>query len=288
MDFFLSCNTIKGLEDCYRETFEYFKPLFAYIITKNYVNETSNERLNFQYVLDKFINNTENTFSRNPVRLKLAVLAKKFRTPKIYFRSGDLNNEYETLKMYKESYQHNIRNLEIFRKRNSTYEYGVHRTILDWSLYVYQSRQKPMVYYYATFDVHLWMTMFNTTERYYEPKRFGEIVECLKLPQFVNVLEEARILAVVYLKSFRHAWEDYRKWATSWVESQLIVEQENDILKQYKLDDRKIFYTLYAQNFCEFGKDLAENVFYLGLKQSEDFINTYSCGHRLEKNMHCV
>lgn len=290
MDFFISCNTVKGLEDCYRESFEYFKPLFAYIITKNYIHSASQEHRNFLYILKEFVKKAEQTenFGRNPIRLKLSSLKDKFKTPQIYFRSGDLNYEYESLKMYRESYQHNVRNLEIFRKRNSTYEYGIHGTILDWSLYVYQSRNKPMLYYYPTLNVHLWMSLFNTTERYYEPKRFAEIVECLKLPQFVNVLEEARILAVVYLKSFRNAFADYNEWMAASAENQETVDRENEILKQYKLNNKKIFYTLYAQNFCEFGKDLAENVFYLGLKHTQDFYLTYSCGYQAARNLRCV
>jgi len=35
LDFFISCNVHHALEDCYRETYEYFKPLFGYIVTKN-------------------------------------------------------------------------------------------------------------------------------------------------------------------------------------------------------------------------------------------------------------
>ncbi|KAM7359429.1 uncharacterized protein ACRADG_012591 [Cochliomyia hominivorax] len=290
MDFFISCNTVKGLEDCYRESFEYFKPLFAYIITKNYIDSSSHEHQNFLDLLTDFVKKAEDTehFGRNPIRLKISSLKDKFKTPQIYFRSADLNYEFSSLKVYKESYQHNVRNLELFRKRNSTYEYGEHRTIIDWSLYIYQSRNKPMSYYYATLSVHLWMTLFNTTERYYEPKRFVEIVECLKLPQFVNVLEEARILAVVYLKSFRNTWSDYLDWRTASVKNQEIYDQENEILKQYNLNNNKIFYTLYAQNFCEFGKDLAENVFYLGLKHTPDFFYTYSCGYQTERNIKCI
>ncbi|XP_037808517.1 uncharacterized protein LOC119601575 [Lucilia sericata] len=290
MDFFISCNTVKGLEDCYRESFEYFKPLFVYIITKNYIDSASHEHNNFLEILTEFVKKAEDTenFGRNPIRLKLASLKEKFKTPQIYFRTGDLDYEYESLKMYRESYQHNIRNLEIFRKRNSTYEYGPHRTILDWSLYVYQSRNKPMSYYYATLNVHLWMTLFNTTERYYEPKRFAEIVECLKLPQFVNVLEEARILAVVYLKSFRNALADYNDWRAVSAKNQEIFDRENEILKQYNLNNNKIFFTLYGQNFCEFGKDLAENVFYLGLKHTQEFFHTYSCGYQTERNVRCI
>lgn len=290
MDFFISCNTVKGLEDCYRESFEYFKPIFVYIITKNYIDGSSHEHRNFLDILSEFVKKAEQTenFARNPIRLKLASLKDKFKTPQIFFRSGDLNYEYEPLKMYRESYKHNVRNLEIFRKRNSTYERGVHRTIMDWSLYIFQSRNKPMSYYYPTLNVHLWMTLFNTTERYYEPKRFAEIVECLNLPQFVNVLEEARILAVVYLKSFRNALADYNEWISASAKNHEIVDQENSILNQYQLNDKKIFYTLYAQNFCEFGKDLAERVFFLGLKQTQDFYQTYSCGYQTERNIRCI
>ncbi|KAH8277462.1 hypothetical protein KR026_011217 [Drosophila bipectinata] len=288
LDFFISCNSKHALEDCYRQTFEYFKPLFGYIITKPLLEGSSHELDDFLGVLDRFVRTAKNDFSSHPILAKLSTYKQKFKSPRIYFHAGDLNREYRSLRIYRESYEHNVRNLEQHRKLNSTYELGVQRTMLDWSLYLHQSRNKPMSYYYSTFTVHLYMTLFNSTERQRDFTRFREAVECLKLPQFVNVLDEARMLAVIYLKSFRNAWRDYSSWIVSQPQNQEIYDQENSILQKYHLNNKRLFFTLYAQNFCEFGKDLAEHVFYLGLNQNPDFFNIYSCGFQTENPMNCV
>jgi len=205
MDFFISCNSQHALDDCYRETFEYFKPLFGYIVTKNLLNGGSHELDDFLGILDRFVARMQKERESNPVLGKLATYKQKFKTPRVYFHARDLSREYRDVRIYRESYEHNIRNLELHRKQNSTYELGVQRTMLDWSMYLFQSRNKPMSYYYSTFTVHLYMMLFNSRERQRDFTRFREEVECLRLPQFVNVLDEARMLAVIYLKSFRAA-----------------------------------------------------------------------------------
>ncbi|EDW58464.1 uncharacterized protein [Drosophila virilis] len=290
IDFFISCNTLKSLQDCYRETFEYFKPLFGYIITKDLVEGSSHELREFRELIQRFVERSKSVFGTDahPLRNRLQTYKEKFASPKIYFYAGDLNREYAGLRIYRESYEHNLRNLEQHRKRNSTYELGVQRTMLDWSLYLYQSRHKPMSYYYPTFTVHLYMTMFNISERQRDPTHFREEVECLKLPQYVNVLSEARLLAIIYLKSFRHTWQEYSDWIQSSTKHREIYDHENEILRQYQLSNKRLFFTLYAQNFCEFGKELAEHVFYLGLKENADFFNTYSCGYQTDTARSCV
>ncbi|KAH8354537.1 hypothetical protein KR084_000904 [Drosophila pseudotakahashii] len=288
MDFFISCNSQHALDDCYRETFEYFKPLFGYIVTKNLDNGESHELDDFLGILDRFVARMQKDRESNPILDKLATYKQKFKTPRVYFHARDLSREYRDLRIYRESYEHNIRNLELHRKQNSTYELGVQRTMLDWSMYLFQSRNKPMSYYYSTFAVHLYMMLFNSRERQRDFTRFREEVECLRLPQFVNVLDEARMLAVIYLKSFRAAWIDYSAWTNTPPQNNGVYDQENGILQKYHLDNKRIFFTLYAQNFCEFGKDLAEHVFYLGLKQNKDFFDIYSCGFQTENPMTCV
>ncbi|EDV47754.1 uncharacterized protein LOC6552085 [Drosophila erecta] len=288
LDFFISCNSQHALEDCYRETFEYFKPLFGYIVTKNLLDGGSHELDDFLGILDRFVARLQKDRDSNPILSKLATYKQKFKTPRVYFHARDLSREYQDLRIYRESYEHNVRNLEQHRKLNSTYELGVQRTMLDWSMYLFQSRNKPMSYFYSTFTVHLYMMLFNSRERQRDFTRFREDVECLRLPQFVNVLDEARMLAVIYLKSFRAAWIDYSAWTNSPPQNSGIYDQENGVLQKYHLDNKRIFFTLYAQNFCEFGKDLAEHVFYLGLKQNKDFFDIYSCGFQTENPMTCV
>ncbi|ALC45988.1 CG1092, partial [Drosophila busckii] len=292
IDFFISCNSHKSLHDCYRETFEYFKPLFGYIITKDVVLASSHDLQDFQAVLDGFVNVAKTVFNlhshTHPLLDKLKSYKEKFRTPNVYFYAGELNREYGALRIYRESYEHNLRNLDLHRRRNSSYELGVQRTMLDWSLYLYQSRNKPMSYYFPTFTVHLYMSMFNQTERQRDFRRFPEETECLKLPPYVNVLGEARMLAVIYLKSFRQAWQDYSSWILSSDKNREIYDDENEILKAYQLNNKRLFFTLYAQNFCEFGKELAEHFFYLGLQQNTDFFNIYSCGYQTEYSKNCI
>ncbi|XP_016950738.1 uncharacterized protein LOC108024993 [Drosophila biarmipes] len=288
MDFFISCNSQHALDDCYRETFQYFKPLFGYIVTKNLLNGGSHELDDFLGILDRFVTRMQKEADSNPVLGKLATYKQKFKTPRVYFHARDLSREYRDLRIYRESYEHNVRNLELHRKQNSTYELGVQRTMLDWSMYLFQSRNKPMSYYYSTFTVHLYMMLFNSRERQRDFTRFREEVECLRLPHFVNVLDEARMLAVIYLKSFRAAWIDYSAWTNTPPQNKGTYDQENGILQKYHLDNKRIFFTLYAQNFCEFGKDMAEHVFFLGLKQNKDFFDTYSCGFQTENSMTCV
>uniref|UniRef100_A0A0A1X481 Non-homologous end-joining factor 1 n=1 Tax=Zeugodacus cucurbitae TaxID=28588 RepID=A0A0A1X481_ZEUCU len=291
LTFFVSCTAKKLLEDCYRETFEYFKPVFGYIINKNHIGGNSVEHQTFLQLLDTFLYKAAQThnFIHHPIRHRLLTLKEKFRMPQLYFRPHELSEEYEPLMMYPESYKHNVRNLELHRRRNSTYELGVERIMLDWTLYLYQSRNMPMSYYYPTLNVHLWMTLYNTTERDREPKRVHELAECLKLPPYVHVLDEARVLALVYLKAFQNAWVDYSTWIKPDRASinNEIYEHENRILSRYKLDNKKVFFILYARNFCEFGKELSENIFYLGMKQNRDFADSFDCVFAPEPRLPC-
>jgi len=74
MDFFISCNSQHALDDCYRETFEYFKPLFGYIVTKNLLNGGSHELDDFLGILDRFVARMQKERESNPVLGKLATL----------------------------------------------------------------------------------------------------------------------------------------------------------------------------------------------------------------------
>lgn len=293
MNFFVSCSSVKSLEDCYYESFIHFRPVFGYIIIKKYIGNESYEQRVFLEILENFLNKSEHIehaiYLRNLIRLKLKKLYELFRMPQIYFRVNDLNYLYRNVSIYRQSYYHNVRNLLLERrlwKRNITFENGVQKTMLDWTLYLYQSRRKPMSYYYATFDVHLWMTLFNATERYRETIRYTEIGECLKLPQHLNVLQEAVVLAIIYLKSFYYAWEDYDDWIKATPQHQLIYNRENRFLENYKLNNKKLFFTLFAQNFCDFGKELTENIFYLSLHDNLEFQKIYNCTEQLRLKEH--
>lgn len=290
-DFFISCHSLKSIDDCHLETFVYFKPLFGYIITKNYFNASANEHRNVLNILEGFLKKAENNvvFRNNHIRLKLVTLKERFHTPQYDFQTGHLNQEYADLRIYPESYRHNIRNLELYRKRNSTYEMGVQRTMLDWSLYVFQSRHKPISYYFPTLSVHLWMTLFNNTERELrrDHKTLGQLAECLKLPEYVRVIDEAVILAVVYWKSFENAYQDLNQWTLFSDSNKEKFDHQNHILNTYHLDNKRLFFTLYAQNFCDFGKELAENVFYMGLRNNHDFFTIYACGEQKDRIENC-
>ncbi|XP_013102261.2 uncharacterized protein LOC106083657 [Stomoxys calcitrans] len=292
MDFFISCNSRKSLDDCYRETFEYFKPLFGYIISKNYFDKSRDELNTFLIILRDFIKQADvpnQRYRYQPIIDRLNTLKSSFNYPQTYFRSAELTKEYKPLKIYRESYQHNEKNLDVFLRRNSTFAQGTHKIALDWALYLYQSRHKPMAYYYATLSPHLWMSIYNRSEvREYEPQRIVQISECLKLPQFVNVLEEARNMTIIYIKSFKSAWTDYSNWLSTSSQNKIINSQENNILRQYKLDNEKLFFTLFGQNFCEFGRDLAESVFFVGMTHNMHFTNAYACAYRTERNYECV
>ncbi|XP_055853439.1 uncharacterized protein LOC129917115 [Episyrphus balteatus] len=288
MDFFLSCNLVKSVDDCYRESFDYFRPVFGYIVANKHMD--THDHKNLMDLLERFIQRAKRTenFSGHLFRYKLESLKDRFKDPRIYFKMSDLDNEYKNVRIYRDGYEHNIKSLEDLRKSNNeTYARGVPKTILDWTMYMYQSRNKPMSYYMSTLNVHLWMMFYNSSARM-EPKKYSDIADCLKLPPIINALDEARLMAVIYIKSFQHAWAEYRDWITSTTVTQEIYDHENEILKRYKLDNKRLFFTLYAQNFCDFGREIAENVFFLGLKQNHDFYTVYSCGYQTLKGVECV
>lgn len=288
MDFFLSCNLVKSVDDCYRESFDYFRPVFGYIVANKHMN--SHDHQNLIELLELFIQRairTEN-FKTHLFRYKLEMLKDRFKDPRFFFKMSVLDDDYKNVRIYRDAYDHNIKALEEFRKNNNgTYTRGIPKTILDWTMYMYQSRNKPMSYYMSTLNVHLWMMFYNSSARM-EPRKYSNYADCLKLPPIINALEEARLMAAIYIKSFEHAWAEYREWITSSTVTQEIYDHENEILKRYKLDNKRLFFTLYAQNFCDFGKTIADNVFFLGLKQNQDFYNVYQCGYQTPKGVECT
>ncbi|XP_075147917.1 uncharacterized protein LOC142221920 [Haematobia irritans] len=291
IDFFISCNTRHSLDDCYLQTFEYFKPIFGFIISKKHLQNTPEELTMFLHILDRFVKQAGEQnwkFKSGHTLARLTSLKNSFKYPQTYFRSGALDKEYEPLRVYRESYQHNLKNLDIYLRRNSTFMQGTHKIALDWTLYLYQSRNKPIPYYFSTLSPHLWMSVYNRSDiREYEPQRITEISECLKLPQFVNVLEEARNMTIIYIKSFRSAWSDYKDW-TSTRANAAIAAEESEVLSKHKLSSDKLFFILYAQNFCQLGRDLAESVFYVGMTHNVQFTRAYSCIYPTGRNYECV
>ncbi|XP_055902965.1 uncharacterized protein LOC129939114 [Eupeodes corollae] len=287
LSFHLSCCIVKSVDDCYRETFDYFRPVFGYIVAHKHME--MHDHQNLIDLLERFISRAKNTehFGSHLFKFKMEALRERFKDPRVYFKTNDLDEEYKYVRIYNDGYDHNIKALEELRKsNNSTYMRGVPKTILDWTMYMYQSRNKPMSYYMSTLNVHLWMMFYNSSARM-DPAKYGRIADCLKLPPVLNVLDEARLMAVIYIKSFQQAWAEYRDWIVSTPVTNEIYDHENEILKRYKLDNKRLFFTLYAQNFCDFGKEIAENVFFLGLKQNQDFYNVYSCGYQTPKGAEC-
>lgn len=284
--FFDSCAKVKNVDDCYVESFENFRPLFGYIISRKFVN-TADIRV-LRDVLDHFVRRAkqEGYFTNHQNLKSLQILNQNIEYPAKFFYTLKLDTTYRNLTIHP-SYRHNVINLEEYNRlyRNSS-DYETHwKSVLDFTIYLYQSRNKPRSYYYPTLNVHLWMTLFNNTVRYHDGRTYNDLANCFKLPKFLDVLEEARYLAVIYFKAFKFAWDEYAEWFNDrhdtsnyhHARARDIFDKENEILGRFGLNNKYLFFIFYAQNFCYFGKDLAENIFYQGLKHNIEFISIYQC-----------
>ncbi|KAL5284613.1 hypothetical protein ACFFRR_006740 [Megaselia abdita] len=297
INFFNSCSKVKSVDDCHVESFENFRPLYGYIISRKFLSQADVSPL--IDVLESFIKRAklEGYFSNHQNLGKLANLANNLRKPANLFSTTTLDNIYTKLQIFPSSYNHNIKNLEKYNrlyKNQSAFE-NYWKSALDFTIYLYQSRNKPRSYFYPTLNAHLWMTLFNNTVRYHEGRTYKDLADCFKLPSHLNNLEEARNLAVIYYKSFKFAWEEYQEWFNNGfsvvygARATDIYDRENQILERYHLSNKHLFFIFYAQNFCFFGKDMAENIFYQGLKQSIDFNTIYLCsvGHTMNPTVKC-
>lgn len=297
IDFFNSCTRVKSVDDCHVEAFENFRPLYGYIISRKFLND--NDKKPLIDVLNLFIKRAklEGHFSNHQNLKKLDSLLGNLERPANVFSTTRLDLTYLNLTVFPSSYTHNVRNLEKYNRlyRNKSDFETYWKSLLDFTIYLYQSRNKPRSYYYPTLNTHLWMTLFNSTIRNHEGRSYSDLADCFKLPSYLNVLEEARSLAVIYYKSFKFAWEEYTEWFNNGYSvlygatAQEIYDKENQILERYQLSNKHLFFIFYAQNFCFFGKEMAENIFYQGLKQSIDFNNIYQCsvGHTMNPPVKC-
>lgn len=279
--FFSSCSKDKSVDDCYVETFEYFRPVFGYIISRKFINHEDLETL--RDVMSLFIQKANTVAPNHPLISSLTSLQSNLAHPRNFFHSSKLDQIYQNLTIHP-SYKHNVKNLEVYNKLyGNRSDFANHyKSVLDFTIYLYQSRNKPRGYYYPTLNVHLWMSLLNSTVRYSE--EYQSLANCLRLPTFLNDLREARLLAVIYFRAFKYAFEEYTDWFLTGsgpvrhaARAQDIFDKEDDILRKYELDNKRLFFVLYAQNFCSFGKIVAENVFYHGLKHNIDFINLHQC-----------
>lgn len=283
INFFDSCAKVKSVDDCHVEAFENFRPVYGYIISRKFLND--NDKKPLIDVLNMFIKRAKGEVNiANDNLKKLDSLVGNLQRPANVFSSLRLDLTYTNLTIFQSSYSHNVRNLEtynrLYRSRSDFETYW--KSVLDFTIYLYQSRNKPRSYFYPTLNVHLWMTLFNNT-RYYEERYYTSLSDCFKLPSYFNVLDEAKNLAAIYYYSFKKAWEEYIEWFNNGYSVMYgakaldVFAKEDQILERYNLSNKHLFFFFYAQNFCYFGKEMAENIFLQGLKHSIDFNDIYQC-----------
>lgn len=298
IDFFDSCTRVKSVDDCHVEAFDNFRPLYGYIISRSLLTE--NDKKPLLEVLNSFRNRAkrEGYLSHHESLGKLNNLILNLERTSNVFSALKLDLAYLNLTIFPTSYKQNVKNLEKFNRlyRNQSDFETTWKSVLDFTIYLYQSKNKPRTYFYPTLNVHLWMTLLNNTMRYYDERTFRTLAECLKLPRYFNDLEEARNLAVVYFKSFNLAWDEYSEWLNGGysplygAQAADVDREEHRILQKYQLDKKHLFFFLYAQNFCYFGKQMSENIFYYGLKHKIEFNDTYQCtsGHAMNPSIKCA
>ncbi|KAL5284611.1 hypothetical protein ACFFRR_006738 [Megaselia abdita] len=296
INFYKSCSRKKSVDDCHVESFEHFKPLYGFIIARKFITDGDKETL--RDILEKFLRRARGDgFLRSDGSLVcLEHLYRQLIDPNINFIPYKIDDVYRNLTIYPESYKHNIRNLERFHERQWYYipcnSYATYsKNILDFTIYLFHSRNKPRSFYYATLNVHLWMVLFTNSIKYHEGMKYRVTADCYKLPSYINILDNARNLTVIYHKSLISAWEEYMMWKEHGtgeydIKTIEVFNKENEILLPYGLSNEHLFYIYYTQNFCVFGQLFGDNVFLQGLKHNIKFIELYKCGVRLNMNPH--
>lgn len=291
INFYKSCSMKKSVDDCHIEAFEHFKPLYGFIIARKFITDRDKETL--RDILEKFLRRVRaDGFLRSDGSLvHLEHLYRQLIDPNINFIPYKIDDAYVDLNIYPESYKHNIRNLERFRSQqwNFTSYATYSKNILDFTIYLFHSRNKPRSFYYATLNVHLWMVLYTNSIKYHEGMKYKVTADCYKLPSYINMLDNARNLTVIYHRSLISAWEEYMMWKEHGtgeydIKTKEVFTKENELLEQYGLSNEHLFYIFYAQNFCGFGKLLGENVFLQALKHNINFISLFKCGVRLNMN----
>lgn len=291
VNFYKSCSRRKSVDDCHIESFEFFKPLYGFIIARKFINNKDKDAL--RDILEKFLRRARSDgFLRSDGSLVyLEQLYRQLIDPNINFMPYKIDEAYMDLTIYPESYKHNIRNLERFHSQlwNFTSYATYLKNILDFTIYLFHSRNKPRAFYYATLNVHLWMVLYTNSIKYHEGMKYKVTADCYKLPSYINMLDNARNLTVIYHRSLISAWEEYMMWKEHGtgeydIKTKEVFTKENELLEPYGLSNEHLFFIFYAQNFCAFGKLLGENVFLQGLKHNINFVSLFKCGVRLSMN----
>lgn len=266
VNFFISCSKLKSVDECYLESFEYFKPMYAQVISKNFLDQ------NYLYLFDdifaKFLNDTKSMKNDklNSMIYHLDYIRYKILSLNIvYLPKEDINKTYSELTMFRGNYNHNLKILENFLKHPK-----MNQSLFDFIIYLYKQQDMPRSYIFSTLNVHLWMSVFNLT------KTSSNSYGCFEMPSYITNIKEARIFADIYYKSFLKSWNEYEYYS---IYSENILKYEEDqILKEKNVTNDELFFVFYGQNFCHFGKEIAENVFYQGLRQDRNhFHKIYHC-----------
>lgn len=252
VNFYLSCGKIKSVDECHRESFEYFRPIYAYIVAMKFSHKIDTYFL--VNMLDTFVSDV-GRFVNHGNTNKLRVLREQLLTLDLYFSIENINNTFEGLEMYRGNYEKNVEALIKFQERSQ----WKLKNLVDFTLFLYESRNMPISYTFSTLNVHLWMSVFNSTDRQRDNN-----VRCFALPPYLMRISEARVMAYVYYHSFAKAWNQYSTYSRG--DGKYQFDDENIILQNYNLTNDDLFLFFYAQNFCQFGKEIADNVFYHGIK----------------------
>ncbi|KAL5284624.1 hypothetical protein ACFFRR_006749 [Megaselia abdita] len=258
VNFFLSCGKVKSVDECHRESFEYFRSIYAYIIAQKFSNKINT--YDFGKMLDSFL--MKASFLRNhPNIKKIGRIRDQIFNLHLHFDRGIIEETFQGLVMFKGNYEHNLKALETnaTQREKSREKYN---NLVDFTLYLYEGRNMPISYMYSTMTVHLWMSLFNSTDRLKDIN-----TTCFLMPSYLARIEELKIMAYVYYHSFSKALEQYSEYSEN--EGKQLIADEDAILKEFNTNNEELFSIFYGQNFCQFGKEIADNVFYQGVKHRD-------------------
>lgn len=258
VNFFLSCGKVKSVDECHRESFEFFRPIYAYVIALKLSNKIN--RHDFVNMLEHFLTEASRLVNHGNIR-KLRAIREQLLALSTHFSIENIDDTFKDLEMFAGNYEHNLRAIEKFQAENP--RPWKHNNLVDFTLFLYESRNMPVSYFYATMNVHLWMSVFNSTDR---ERNFD--ASCFLMPQYLKKIDELRVMTFVYYHSFLKSWKQYVEYSMK--EGKDIVAEENVHLKDFNIDNDKLFFIFYGQNFCQFGKEIADNVFYQAIKHRLD------------------
>ncbi|XP_055382406.1 uncharacterized protein LOC129612674 [Condylostylus longicornis] len=254
LNFFQSCKHYMNIDICYEQFFKYFRSLLAYVALTSQVTAYDNNI--FNTVKSRFLH------AIGKVPLFTGTKAKY-----------DIDRKFEIIEKRKEYLNIDVMNSEYSKLSINTTKEKTFEIVVAIGLYLHQSHDKPISYFYPSFNVHLWKDLYYDVLN--NETILNDVIECLQLPESMSM--EDKRTAASYFEAIESSWNEFAEWLDESDLTDKVNDQENLHLREYNLNTKRLFFIIYAQSLCHHGKTIVDNILVEGLKHSSEFASTFFC-----------